>query len=165
MWFFISPSLRLCVIGSWNDIFLLTFFSCFIQLVFTVFNGEAWGYLGSRKFLQELDEGAASVDGISSLIIEQVRPDKLIHAMPAFFCLVSWYLLSAEFMSTSCNEYSFGKFTDSFKSVIYIFVLYHSQPHVRYLSSLWDIFRYWRLVLLARLYLRIIHRFMCMPKG
>ncbi|AQL03533.1 Nicastrin [Zea mays] len=41
------------------------------QLVFAVFNGEAWGYLGSRKFLQELDEGAASVNGISSLMIDQ----------------------------------------------------------------------------------------------
>jgi len=40
--------------------------------VFAVFNGEAWGYLGSRKFLQELDEGAASVNGISSLMIDQV---------------------------------------------------------------------------------------------
>ncbi|KAK3159038.1 hypothetical protein QOZ80_2AG0144890 [Eleusine coracana subsp. coracana] len=42
------------------------------QLVFAVFNGEAWGYLGSRKFLQELDEGADSVSGISSLMIDQV---------------------------------------------------------------------------------------------
>lgn len=42
------------------------------QLVFAVFNGEAWGYLGSRKFLQELDEGADSVNGISSLMIDQV---------------------------------------------------------------------------------------------
>lgn len=40
--------------------------------MFAVFNGEAWGYLGSRKFLQELDEGAASVNGISSLMIDQV---------------------------------------------------------------------------------------------
>lgn len=42
------------------------------QLVFAVFNGEAWGYLGSRKFLHELDEGAASVNGINSLMIDQV---------------------------------------------------------------------------------------------
>ena len=40
--------------------------------MFAVFNGEAWGYLGSRKFLQELDEGVASVNGISSLMIDQV---------------------------------------------------------------------------------------------
>ncbi|AQK79556.1 Nicastrin [Zea mays] len=50
----------------------LTFSLILIQLVFTVFNGEAWGYLGSRKFLQELDEGAASVNGISSLMIDEV---------------------------------------------------------------------------------------------
>lgn len=43
-----------------------------MQLVFAVFNGEAWGYLGSRKFLQELDQGADSVNGISSLLIDQV---------------------------------------------------------------------------------------------
>ena len=42
--------------------------------MFAAFNGEAWGYLGSRKFLQELDEGADSVNGISSLMIEQVSP-------------------------------------------------------------------------------------------
>ncbi|AQK91342.1 Nicastrin [Zea mays] len=48
------------------------------QLVFAVFNGEAWGYLGSRKFLHELDEGAASVNGISSLMIDQVSARKII---------------------------------------------------------------------------------------
>ncbi|CAN6246191.1 unnamed protein product [Urochloa humidicola] len=42
------------------------------QLVFAVFNGEAWGYLGSRKFLQQLDEGADSVNGINRLMIDQV---------------------------------------------------------------------------------------------
>ncbi|XP_020395732.1 nicastrin [Zea mays] len=47
------------------------------QLVFAVFNGEAWGYLGSRKFLQELDEAAASVNGISSLMIDQVSARKI----------------------------------------------------------------------------------------
>jgi hypothetical protein len=46
--------------------------------VFAVFNGEAWGYLGSRKFLHELDEGAASVNGISSLMIDQVSARKII---------------------------------------------------------------------------------------
>jgi len=40
--------------------------------VFAVFNGEAWGYLGSQKFLQELDKGADSVNGINSLMIDQV---------------------------------------------------------------------------------------------
>uniref|UniRef100_A0A453PIN3 Nicastrin n=1 Tax=Aegilops tauschii subsp. strangulata TaxID=200361 RepID=A0A453PIN3_AEGTS len=41
------------------------------QLVFAAFDGEAWGYLGSRKFLQELDEGDDSVNGINSSMIEQ----------------------------------------------------------------------------------------------
>ncbi|XP_051192784.1 nicastrin [Lolium perenne] len=42
------------------------------QLVFAAFDGEAWGYLGSRKFLQEIDEGDDSVNGINSSMIEQV---------------------------------------------------------------------------------------------
>lgn len=50
-----------------------------MQLVFAVFNGEAWGYLGSRKFLQELDEGADSVNGISSFMIDQVNGRQVIY--------------------------------------------------------------------------------------
>ncbi|XP_008789257.2 nicastrin isoform X2 [Phoenix dactylifera] len=42
------------------------------QLVFVVFTGEAWGYLGSRKFLLELDVGADAVKGLNSTMIEQV---------------------------------------------------------------------------------------------
>ncbi|XP_042398204.1 nicastrin-like [Zingiber officinale] len=42
------------------------------QLVFMVFTGEAWGYLGSRKFLQELDMGTAAVNGLDSTMIDQV---------------------------------------------------------------------------------------------
>jgi hypothetical protein len=45
-----------------------------LQLVFAAFDAEAWGYLGSRKFLQELEEGADSVNGINSSMIEQVVP-------------------------------------------------------------------------------------------
>ncbi|KAG6497136.1 hypothetical protein ZIOFF_045024 [Zingiber officinale] len=41
------------------------------QLVFMVFTGEAWGYLGSRKFLQELDMGTAAVNGLDSTMIDQ----------------------------------------------------------------------------------------------
>ncbi|XP_062222083.1 nicastrin [Phragmites australis] len=60
------------------------------QLMFAVFNGEAWGYLGSRKFLQELDEGADSVNGISSLMIDQVLEigsvgKALIEEYPSFY--------------------------------------------------------------------------------
>ncbi|KAL4196126.1 hypothetical protein AMTRI_Chr04g181800 [Amborella trichopoda] len=42
------------------------------QLVFMVFTGEAWGYLGSRRFLAELDNVGQSVDGLNITLIEQV---------------------------------------------------------------------------------------------
>lgn len=42
------------------------------QLVFLVVTGEAWGYLGSRRFLAELTSGADSVHGLSSALIDQV---------------------------------------------------------------------------------------------
>lgn len=54
--------------------------------MFAVFNGEAWGYLGSRKFLQELDEGAASVNGISSLMIDQVSARQIQAVAASDYC-------------------------------------------------------------------------------
>lgn len=42
------------------------------QLVFLVFTGEAWGYLGSRRFLAELDMNSDVVHGLNSTLIEQV---------------------------------------------------------------------------------------------
>ncbi|KAG0461015.1 hypothetical protein HPP92_021000 [Vanilla planifolia] len=42
------------------------------QLVFAAFTGEAWGYLGSRRFLFELDMGTDSVKNLKSEMIEQV---------------------------------------------------------------------------------------------
>lgn len=42
------------------------------QLVFLVFTGESWGYLGSRRFLFELDMHSDSVNGIDSDLIELV---------------------------------------------------------------------------------------------
>lgn len=42
------------------------------QFVFLVFTGEAWGYLGSRRFLAELDMNSDVVHGINSKWIEQV---------------------------------------------------------------------------------------------
>ncbi|CAN6478979.1 unnamed protein product [Victoria cruziana] len=42
------------------------------QLVFIFFTGEAWGYLGSRRFLRELDLGSESVLGLKSSLIEKV---------------------------------------------------------------------------------------------
>ncbi|GAV60467.1 Nicastrin domain-containing protein [Cephalotus follicularis] len=42
------------------------------QLVFLVFTGEAWGYLGSRRFLLELDLHSDAVNGLNSTLIEMV---------------------------------------------------------------------------------------------
>ncbi|KAJ9564606.1 hypothetical protein OSB04_000572 [Centaurea solstitialis] len=43
-----------------------------IHLVFVVFTGEAWGYLGSRRFLLELDQHTDAVNGINKTLIETV---------------------------------------------------------------------------------------------
>ncbi|KAI3813796.1 hypothetical protein L1987_18531 [Smallanthus sonchifolius] len=42
------------------------------QLVFVIFTGEAWGYLGSRRFLLELDQHTDAVNGINNTLIETV---------------------------------------------------------------------------------------------
>lgn len=43
-----------------------------MQLVFLVFTGEAWGYLGSRRFLLELDQQSDAVRGLNSSLIQLV---------------------------------------------------------------------------------------------
>lgn len=43
-----------------------------MQLVFSVFTGEAWGYLGSRRFVHELDLQSDAVNGLNSSLIEMV---------------------------------------------------------------------------------------------
>lgn len=43
-----------------------------MQLVFAVFTGEAWGYLGSRRFLVELDMHSDAVHGLNQTLIETV---------------------------------------------------------------------------------------------
>jgi len=43
-----------------------------MQLVFAVFTGEAWGYLGSRRFLVELDLHSDAVHGLNHGLIETV---------------------------------------------------------------------------------------------
>jgi len=43
-----------------------------MQLVFAVFTGEAWGYLGSRRFLVELDLHSDAVHGLNQGLIESV---------------------------------------------------------------------------------------------
>uniref|UniRef100_A0A0C9RQH0 Nicastrin n=1 Tax=Wollemia nobilis TaxID=56998 RepID=A0A0C9RQH0_9CONI len=60
------------------------------QLVFLVFTGEAWGYLGSRRFLSELASGADSVSGLSSELIDQVVElgsvgKAMMKGVPTFF--------------------------------------------------------------------------------
>ncbi|KAJ8763070.1 hypothetical protein K2173_023275 [Erythroxylum novogranatense] len=42
------------------------------QLVFSVFTGEAWGYLGSRRFLLELDLQSDAVKGLNNTLIDMV---------------------------------------------------------------------------------------------
>ncbi|KAL8160165.1 hypothetical protein V2J09_001702 [Rumex salicifolius] len=42
------------------------------QLVFLVLTGESWGYLGSRRFLHELDLNTESVKGLDKTLIETV---------------------------------------------------------------------------------------------
>ncbi|KAG2287099.1 hypothetical protein Bca52824_046703 [Brassica carinata] len=42
------------------------------QLVFLVLTGETWGYLGSRRFLHELDLHSDAVAGLSDTMIETV---------------------------------------------------------------------------------------------
>ena len=111
--------------------------------MFAVFNGEAWGYLGSRKFLQELDEGAASVNGISSLKIDQVSARKIntgrdslrlqliiflifqtyINPFSSLFWVLCHDICFLQSLSANSNEFSFRNFTDSFESqAIYISV-------------------------------------------
>ncbi|CAL5412611.1 unnamed protein product [Camellia sinensis] len=40
------------------------------MLVFVIFTGESWGYLGSRRFLLELDQHSDSVDGLNHTLID-----------------------------------------------------------------------------------------------
>ncbi|KAH7352865.1 hypothetical protein KP509_19G068000 [Ceratopteris richardii] len=42
------------------------------QLVVAVFTGEAWGYLGSRQFLNQLSSGGSSVQGLDQSRIYQI---------------------------------------------------------------------------------------------
>ncbi|XP_047313488.1 nicastrin [Impatiens glandulifera] len=42
------------------------------QLVFVFFTGESWGYLGSRRFLLELDQQSDDFEGLNSTLIDTV---------------------------------------------------------------------------------------------
>lgn len=43
-----------------------------LQLVFLVLTGEAWGYLGSRRFLLEFDQQSDTIKGLDLSMIETV---------------------------------------------------------------------------------------------
>ncbi|XP_073149434.1 nicastrin isoform X2 [Henckelia pumila] len=42
------------------------------QLVFVVLTGEAWGYLGSRRFLLEYDQHADAINGLDMAMVETI---------------------------------------------------------------------------------------------
>lgn len=50
-----------------------------MQLVFVVFTGETWGYLGSRRFLAELDMHSDAVHGLNHSLIEKVFLTHLVN--------------------------------------------------------------------------------------
>lgn len=52
---------------------MILIFKFSMQLVFAVFTGEAWGYLGSRRFLLELDLQSNAVSGLNYSLIEKVH--------------------------------------------------------------------------------------------
>lgn len=54
------------------QIFVADTFLTPMQLVFVVFTGEAWGYLGSRRFLLELDMHSDAAHGLNNSLIETV---------------------------------------------------------------------------------------------
>ena len=43
-----------------------------LQLVFLVLTGEAWGYLGSRRFFEEFDQQSDAIKGLNLTAIEMV---------------------------------------------------------------------------------------------
>lgn len=57
---YVLALIALCVYSKW------------MQLVFLVLTGETWGYLGSRRFLHELDLHSDAVAGLSNSQIETV---------------------------------------------------------------------------------------------
>lgn len=89
-----------------------------LQLVFAVFTGEAWGYLGSRRFLHELDIGTDGLKGLNGTLIEQASlllNSKLVNKNRVYYIL-SWLLLVTRlcfwrfwlFLSSTClNSFSF----------------------------------------------------------
>lgn len=60
------------LISFTSRLVLLTLCSTLMQLVFVVFTGEAWGFLGSRRFLHELGQHDDGIDGLNLSMVEVV---------------------------------------------------------------------------------------------
>lgn len=81
----------------------IIFFAVFLslQLVFLFLTGEAWGYLGSRRFLAELEASSIDVRGLNGTLIEQVSfyytcvclLAELETCMPTFFIYCIAFLM------------------------------------------------------------------------
>lgn len=56
-----------------------------MQLVFVVFTGETWGYLGSRRFLVELDMHSDAVRGLDHSLIETVLLMLLVNMTTGYY--------------------------------------------------------------------------------
>lgn len=73
---------------------------CLLQLVFMVFTGESWGFLGSRRFLLELDLRSDAVNGLDFSLIDMVFTTfwsifcdfVLFKLVPSYFQLLIWDL-------------------------------------------------------------------------
>lgn len=62
----------LCISLLYVEFCTFLIFLHVMQLVFLFFTGEAWGYLGSRRFLYELDLHSDSVSGLNETSVEMV---------------------------------------------------------------------------------------------
>jgi len=74
-----------------------------LQVVFLVVTGEAWGFLGSRRFLHELDQQSGAVAGLNATLIEEV----LFFYPPTGLALMFFEALCESFFNLSvlsCNE-------------------------------------------------------------
>ena len=76
------------ILHEMHNMYVHNFFPCpleifrhfsVLQLVFVVFTGEAWGFLGSRRFLLELDQHSDAVSGLDFTLIETVLPIHLVN--------------------------------------------------------------------------------------
>lgn len=74
-----------------------------MQLVFLVLTGETWGYLGSRRFLHELDLHSDAVAGLTSTQIETVAFNILI--LVEIAACVSFFVSNHLFLSNTERKF------------------------------------------------------------